>query len=99
VKNRGIGLCHTEFFGDKDEINQAVDSEEFEFRVLHLCWSVRHDPDRASCLGIGTEHGVPHRREDCFSLWKQAQAVKSVFAIPIGCGLCRVDIGDAESSE
>jgi hypothetical protein len=52
TKNLGVGLCDAEFFGDEDKVNQAVDSEELEFRALHLCWSVCHDPDRASGPGV-----------------------------------------------
>ena len=55
AKNLGVGFCHAEFFGDKDEVDEAVDSEELEFCALHLCWSIRHDPNRASCLGLDSD--------------------------------------------
>jgi hypothetical protein len=51
TKYLGVRLCYAKFLGDKDEIDETVDSEELEFRVLHLCWSVGHDPDRAGCPG------------------------------------------------
>jgi hypothetical protein len=51
TKYLGVGLCHAEFLGYQSEINETVDAEEFEFRVLHLCWSVSHNADRAGRLG------------------------------------------------
>jgi hypothetical protein len=51
TKYLGVRLCYAKFLGDKDEIDVTVDAEELEFRVLHLSWSVGHDPDPAGCLG------------------------------------------------
>src|SRR4051794_16345827 len=51
---RWIGFCHAEFLGNKDEVNEVVEAEEFEFRVLYLGRSIRHDPNRASRLRVDT---------------------------------------------
>jgi hypothetical protein len=72
TENRWIWFCHAEFFGDQDEVDEAIDSEEFEFCPLHLGWSVRHDPDRASGLGIVTREGLSHHGKDLINPGKQA---------------------------
>ena len=36
AENLGIGFCHAEFFGDKDEVDEAVDFEELEFCAAPL---------------------------------------------------------------
>jgi hypothetical protein len=58
AKNRGIGFGHTELLRDYDEVDEAIDSEELEFRPLHLGWSVRHDANWA--IRLGTRDSLSH---------------------------------------
>src|SRR5215217_4025556 len=99
MKNSGVRLCHAEFFGDKDEVNQAVDTEELEFGSLYLSWPVRHDPNWTSCPRIVTCYGDSHRREHHLGFWKQPQAMESIFSIPVSGERSRVFVASPESSE
>ena len=97
TKDCRIGLCHAEFLGDQDEVDETIDSEELEFCPLHLGRSVRHNPNRTSRHRFLTRDSLSHRRKNRFDSWKQAQAMEAVLAIPVGRNLRFAGISDTES--